>query len=57
MSEVGIVSIISMVGFLILAVSALGSHKLSMKKGVTMALAWAAIFAIVVLFVSLVQGE
>jgi fucose permease len=56
MSEVGIVSIISMVGFLILAVSALGSHKLSMKKGVTMALAWAAIFAIVVLFVSLVQG-
>ncbi|WP_379550465.1 hypothetical protein ACRAQ7_12745 [Erythrobacter sp. W53] len=55
MSEYSIVSVISMVGFLILAVSALGSHQLSMKKGVTMALGWMAIFAIVVLFISLVE--
>lgn len=55
MNEFNIVSIISLVGFLILAVSALGSHQLSLKKGVTMALAWAAIFAIVVLFISLVE--
>jgi fucose permease len=56
MNEYQIVSIISLVGFLILMVSGLASHKLSMKKGVTMALVWAAIFAIVVLFISLVQG-
>lgn len=56
MSEFDIVSIISMVGFLVLAVSAISAHRLSLKKGVVMALAWAAIFAIVVLFISVIEG-
>jgi uncharacterized protein (DUF983 family) len=56
MSDGALISIISMVGFLILAVSALRSHQLSMKKWVTLALVWGAIFAIVVLFVNLIQG-
>lgn len=56
MNQFDIVSIISLVGFLILAVSALSAHRLSLKKGLVMALSWAAIFAIVVLFISLVEG-
>lgn len=56
MSEIDLVSIISLVGFLVLAVSALSAHRLSLKKGVVMALAWAAIFAIVVLFISMMDG-
>lgn len=56
MNQFDIVSIISLVGFLVLAVSALSAHRLSLKKGVVMALAWAAIFAIVVLFISLIEG-
>jgi fucose permease len=56
MSEFDIVSIISLVGFLVLAVGALSAHRLSLKKGVVMALAWAAIFAIVVLFISMIEG-
>ncbi len=51
MSEFDTVQIISLVGFLILAVSALSAHRLSMKRGVVMALGWAAIFAILVLFI------
>ena len=56
MNEFDIVSIISLVGFLVLAFSALSAHQLSLKKGFVMALAWAAIFAIVVLFISLIEG-
>ena len=54
MNEHNIVSIISLVGFLILAISALGAHRLSLKKGVIMALGWASIFAVVILFISLI---
>ena len=54
MTEFNIVSIISLVGFLILAVAALHAHQISAKKGVVMALAWGAIFAIVFLFIGLV---
>ena len=54
MNEHNIVSIIALVGFLILAVSALAGHRLSWKRGAVMALAWAAIFAIVTLFISVV---
>lgn len=56
MNEFNIVSIISLLGFLILAVSALRAHQLSMKKGLVMALAWGAIFAIVILFISAIGG-
>ncbi len=55
MNEFDIVQIISLVGFLVLAVSALSAHRLSMKKGVVMALSWAAIFAVVVLFIRAVS--
>lgn len=55
MNEFQIVSLISLVGFLILAASALSAHRLSVRKGIVMALGWAAIFAIVILFISLVQ--
>ncbi|UVI38885.1 hypothetical protein [Qipengyuania spongiae] len=54
MNEYSIVSIISLLGFLVLAVSALSAHRLSLKKGLVMALAWGAIFAMVVLFIDIV---
>lgn len=57
MSEYSIVSIISLLGFLVLAVGALSAHRLSLKKGLVMALAWGAIFAIVVLFIDVVGGR
>ena len=56
MSEYSIVSIISLAGFLILALSALSAHRLSVRKGVILALAWAAIFAIVVLVIDVITG-
>ena len=55
MNEFGIVSIISLLGFLILAVSALRAHQLSWGAGLRMALTWAAIFAGVFLFIDLVR--
>ena len=54
MNEYSIVSIISLLGFLVLAVSALSAHRLPLRKGLVMALAWGAIFAIVVLFINIV---
>lgn len=54
MNEHQIVSLIGLVGFLILALSAFGAHRVSMKKGLVMALSWGAIFAIVVMFIGLV---
>ena len=54
MTEFGIVSIISLIGFLILAVSALRAHQLSMKRGLVLVLSWAAIFAVVILFIDLI---
>lgn len=56
MSEYSIVSIISLVGFLVLALSALSAHRLSLRKGVILALAWGAIFAIVVLVIDVIAG-
>lgn len=56
MSEYSIVSIISLVGFLVLALTALSAHRLSLRKGVILALAWGAIFAIVVLFIDVIAG-
>jgi hypothetical protein len=53
-NEHAIVSLIGLVGFLILAGSALAGHRLSWRKGVVMALAWAAIFLVVFLFIGVV---
>ena len=53
MNEHNVVSLISALGFLILAGSALLGRQMSWRSGLVMALAWAAIFAIVMLFISL----
>ena len=55
MSEIQIVQIISLVGFLILAGSALASFRLSWSKVLRMALIWGAIFCAVALFFSIFE--
>ena len=55
MNEFEVVHLIGLIGFLVLAVSALAGHRLSWKRGVVMALAWVAIFVIVTLFISLIS--
>ena len=55
MSDIQIVQIISLVGFLILAGSALGSFRLSWAKALRMALIWSAIFCAVALFLSIIE--
>lgn len=54
MNEYAIVQIISLAGFLILALSALASHRLSWSKAVRLGLIWAAIFVGVALLFSIV---
>ncbi|NNF94508.1 MAG: hypothetical protein HKM91_07930 [Altererythrobacter sp.] len=55
MNEFQIVQIISLVGFLILAGSALASFKLSWSKALRMALIWGSIFSAVALFFSIIE--
>ncbi|MEZ5682420.1 MAG: hypothetical protein R3E14_14110 [Erythrobacter sp.] len=55
MSEHQIVSLISLVGFLILVASGFRTHNLGWRKGLFMAAAWAGIFAVVILFIDLVR--
>ncbi|HEX5644528.1 MAG TPA: hypothetical protein VFX62_03345 [Erythrobacter sp.] len=54
MSDASVVQIVSLVGFLILALSALASHRLSSGKAMRMGLIWAGIFIGVVLLFSIV---
>lgn len=49
-------SIISLVACLVLAGSALKSHRMSLKKGVTLVLTWAAIFAAVTVLITAFRG-
>ena len=56
MSELDLVRIVSLVGFLVLAVSALAGHRLSWRKGLVMTLAWASIFLAVYLVIGLVTA-
>lgn len=56
MNEVDTVQIVALVGWLILAVSALAGHRLSWKKGLVMAFAWGAIFLAVFLLFQTVRG-
>lgn len=44
MSELQIVQIVALLGWLVIVGSALASHRLSWSKGVRLALSWAAIF-------------
>ena len=55
MSEIQIVQIISLVGFLILAGSALASFRLSWSKALRLALIWGVIFCAVALFFSIIE--
>jgi hypothetical protein len=50
------VSILALTGWLVLAGSALAAYRLSWKKGIVMALSWAAIFAAVAALFSAVRG-
>ncbi len=54
MSEFDTIQIISLLGFLVLAGSALIGQRLNWKKGLIMAMTWAGIFLMVFLFISLV---
>ena len=51
-----LVSIVALSGWLILALSALAAYRLSWKKGLVMALVWAAIFFGVAAFFTVVAG-
>lgn len=57
MNEYEIVRIISLVGFLILALSALASHRLNWSKSIRMGLIWIGIFLGVALLFSIVGPE
>lgn len=55
MSEHQIVSLVSLVGFLILVGSGFRARDVSWKRGLYMAGAWAGIFAIVILVIDLAR--
>jgi len=54
-NEYQIVSAISLIGFLILALGAWRTHRLDLRRTLIMAGVWVAIFGIVVLFVDAVS--
>ena len=56
MSEFGVVQIIALLAWLLLAGSAFASFRLGWKESVRMALVWAGIFAAVALLFSMVMG-
>lgn len=56
MREYGTVQLVALVGWLILAGSAVASFRLGWKESVRMALLWAGIFVAVALLFSLVRG-
>lgn len=49
-------SLIALLAWLVLALSALRAHRIGARKAVTLALAWGAIFALVVVVFSAVGG-
>lgn len=55
MSEYSWLQLVSLLAVLILPISALAAHQLDWSKGIKLALIWAAIFAGVTAFVSLVS--
>ena len=56
MNAYGWVTLVSLGGWLLLAVSAYASYQLNWKQSVRMVLIWAGIFTAVVLLFSLVMG-
>lgn len=57
MSEDSVVGLVALIGWLILAGSAFASYRLSLRKGLKLALIWAAIFLGVYLLFSLVAPQ
>lgn len=55
MNEYQVVSLISLIGFLILIGAGFRSRGIEWRKGLFMAGAWAGIFAMVILFIDLVH--
>ena len=55
MNEHQIVSLVSLVGFLILISAGFRQRNVEWRKGLFMAAIWAGIFAIVVLFIDIVR--
>ncbi|MBO6608322.1 hypothetical protein [Altererythrobacter sp.] len=55
MNEYEVVRIVSLLGFLVLAGSALASFRLSWSKALRMTLIWGAIFCAVALFFSIIE--
>lgn len=55
MNEFQIVSLVSLVGFLILVASGFRAHRVDRKRMLYMAGSWAGIFAIVILFIDLIR--
>ncbi len=55
MNEFQIVSLVSLLGFLILVASGFRARRVDRKRLLHMAGAWAGIFAIVILFVDIVR--
>ncbi|WP_370030900.1 hypothetical protein [Qipengyuania mesophila] len=55
MSEHQLVSVVSLIGFLILIGAGFRTHSVGWKKGFFMAGAWAGIFAVVILFIDAVR--
>ncbi len=56
MNDSGLIQIVALIGWLILAGSALASYKLSWSKALKLGLTWIAIFGGVFLLFSLVMG-
>ena len=57
MNEISMISIVSLLGFLILAISALASYRLSWGKAAQLALVWLAIFSGLFMLVQLLGLE
>lgn len=56
MNEYGWVSLIALVAWLFLALSAFRSHRIGARKAVTMALMWGSIFVLVALVFAAIGG-
>ena len=55
MNEFAVIRIISLIAFLVLALSALNARRIGLRKGATMALAWAAIFVFATLVITAID--
>lgn len=56
MSEFGVVQIVALLGWLLLAGGAVASYRLGWKENIRLALVWAGIFIAVALMFSLAMG-